>query len=251
MLKRLAQCMINSRRNHPSFTTSKIFVPDSLISWSKPYPSYRPVEYTHQKILKQPVYADPPNPNEVDWTTRKLLYPCNLKVQDNGRPQNPFGRTGMTGRGCLGKWGPNLACDLMVHYGNSVVAIKRGDSGLWALPGGMWDPEDQTILNGAVREFFEEAAAKMTGNSKNQLEQVFKDSAKEFYRGYVDDFRNTDNAWMETICYDVEYDPTNMPQLQLEAGDDAKEVAWMPLNCHEFTTQFFSGHRDWILAKLK
>ena len=32
----------------------------------------------------------------------------------NGRPRNPVGRTGITGRGQLGKWGPNHAADPIV-----------------------------------------------------------------------------------------------------------------------------------------
>ena len=32
----------------------------------------------------------------------------------NGRPINPKGRTGITGRGQLGKWGPNHAADPIV-----------------------------------------------------------------------------------------------------------------------------------------
>lgn len=36
------------------------------------------------------------------------------------------------------------------------VAIKRGDTGEWALPGGMVDPGEKVALT-AVREFQEEA----------------------------------------------------------------------------------------------
>lgn len=32
----------------------------------------------------------------------------------NGRPLNPQGRTGLKGRGILGKWGPNHAADPIV-----------------------------------------------------------------------------------------------------------------------------------------
>lgn len=32
----------------------------------------------------------------------------------NGRPLNPQGRTGLNGRGILGKWGPNHAADPIV-----------------------------------------------------------------------------------------------------------------------------------------
>lgn len=32
----------------------------------------------------------------------------------NGHPINPFGRTGLRGRGLLGRWGPNHAADPIV-----------------------------------------------------------------------------------------------------------------------------------------
>jgi ABC-type nickel/cobalt efflux system permease component RcnA len=34
-----------------------------------------------------------------------------IQYDDHGLPVNPFGRTGLRGRGLLGKWGPNLAQD--------------------------------------------------------------------------------------------------------------------------------------------
>ena len=68
---------------------------------------------------------------------------------EGGKPRNPRGRTGMTGRGMLGKWGPNQAADAIVTRWNpdspqnrdelQVAAIKRQDTGEWALPGGFVD----------------------------------------------------------------------------------------------------------------
>ena len=74
-------------------------------------------------------------------------------------------------------------------------------------------------------------------------------------RGYVDDPRNTDNAWMETVAFNF-HDPSGQEvcfnedqstpssflnlerdfifaqvgQLPLQAGDDAGAIQWMPLN---------------------
>ena len=65
--------------------------------------------------------------------------------------RNPVGRTGMVGRGLLRRWGPNHAADPIVtrwkRDGNGqvvmvngkprleFVAIKRKDTGEWAIPG--------------------------------------------------------------------------------------------------------------------
>ena len=66
-----------------------------------------------------------------------------LTFDADGRPLNPVGRTGLAGRGLLGKWGSNHAADPIVtrfHPAGGqlqVVAIQRKDTGQWAIPGGM------------------------------------------------------------------------------------------------------------------
>ena len=56
------------------------------------------------------------------------------------------------------------------------------------------------------REFMEEALDSGTLGSKDKESigkqlKAFFDNGKEIYKGYVDDPRNTDNAWMETVAY--------------------------------------------------
>ena len=158
------------------------------------------------------------------------------------KPLNPCGRTGLTGRGVLGKWGPNHAADPVVtrwkleattgqrmiqqDTGKPVlefVCIQRKDSGVWAIPGGMVDPGER-IATTVKREFMEEALDSTATGKQNvdQLHAVINDFFEhgeevrninmmmmmmmmmmmifpKIYRGYVDDPRNTDNAWMETV----------------------------------------------------
>lgn len=40
-------------------------VPDDKVPWSVDFPEYNPIEYTAEGILKQPVWADPPDPRYV------------------------------------------------------------------------------------------------------------------------------------------------------------------------------------------
>ena len=70
----------------------------------------------------------------------------------NGLPLNPNGRTGIKGRGLLGRWGVNHAVDPIVTRWKldksgkidlnrfnkrifEVILIKRLDNGEWSLPG--------------------------------------------------------------------------------------------------------------------
>lgn len=212
-------------------------------------------------ILSGPQWADPqvsdksfsPKFNERDGEVERTSW-NGLYVVENGRPRNPAGRTGLTGRGLLGRWGPNHAADPVVtrwkrdRSGNKIahpvtgknilqfVAIKRRDCGEWAIPGGMVDPGEK-ISATLKREFGEEALNSLQKSPEEkaelekQLQRLFSQEHFVVYRGYVDDPRNTDNAWMETeaVNYHDETGET-MDNLPLEAGDDAGMVKWVDIS---------------------
>ena len=51
------------------------------------------------------------------------------------------------------------------------------------------------------------------------------------YRGYVDDPRNTDNSWMETIAVNFHDEKgDSVAKFKLHAGDDAAKVQWMDVH---------------------
>nr|CAI5854490.1 unnamed protein product [Callosobruchus analis] len=54
-----------------------------------------------------------PKWNELDGKVNRKSHIGIYQVVD-GRPLNPEGRTGLIGRGVLGKWGPNHAADPIV-----------------------------------------------------------------------------------------------------------------------------------------
>ena len=72
-------------------------------------------------------------------------------TDNGGFPLNPYGRTGLTGRGVLGRWGPNHALDAVVsrwkRYPDGdfelknnkkileFIGVKREDNDEWSLPG--------------------------------------------------------------------------------------------------------------------
>jgi ADP-ribose pyrophosphatase len=103
----------------------------------------------------------------------------------------------------LGLYGPNQAADCLVtrinDAGNTeMIAIKRGDVGLWAMPGGMVDKKE-TARHAAIREFKEEAIDKsnISADVMTKLESLLQNSGSAAWVGYVDDPRNTDISWME------------------------------------------------------
>jgi len=163
-------------------------------------------------------WADPVNPNDVDFSQRpSFMGP--LDFDDGGRPLNPHRTPDMYGdRGDLGKWGPNNAADPVVIGDGKILLIRRKDTGQWALPGGMVDPGEHVSLT-ARRELLEEAGIDL-GEMEGEV----------IYEGYVDDPRNTCNTWMETTVrlFRVNHNP------EPHAGDDAAEARWF--DCSDMDT---------------
>ena len=144
----------------------------------------------------------------------------------DGVPLNPRGRTGLRGRGLLGQWGANHAADPIVTRREpltgtmQVLAIKRRLTGEWSLPGGMVKAGDSVsatvnrmlgLSNGDAkpgsslavhrrastgREVFIAPLAKQ--KDFDEAVQALLRSGVDVYSGYVDDQRNTDNAWVES-----------------------------------------------------
>lgn len=94
------------------------------MAWQNDFPTYKPVTYTAPCVLARPVWADPPLDSElvgeihwnaldgkVDRRSHMGIYACD-KISH--LPLNPVGRTGISGRGLLGRYGPNHAADPIV-----------------------------------------------------------------------------------------------------------------------------------------
>lgn len=187
-------------------------------------------------------------------------------IDSNGYPLNPLGKTGITGRGVLGAWGPNHAADPVVarykrtKSGNiakknkkpiiQVVLIKRKDNGQWAIPGGMVDPT-HSVSETLMKEFLEEAMGTIENTNKkkvakmiNMVNDFFSKPTFEIFKGVVHDWRNTDNAWMETVAM-LFFDSTGtrVGKFPLTAGDDAGEVAWVDITDD---MDLFASHNNFI-----
>eukprot|EP00456_Euglypha_rotunda_P081195 TRINITY_DN79091_c0_g1_i1.p1 TRINITY_DN79091_c0_g1~~TRINITY_DN79091_c0_g1_i1.p1 ORF type:complete len:112 (-),score=22.39 TRINITY_DN79091_c0_g1_i1:10-345(-) len=106
-----------------------------------------------------------------------------------------------------------------------MVAIKRHDTGNWAIPGGMVDPGEK--VSETLRREFEEEAGNVDDSQREKLRkllgQLFAPSNSVLiYRGYVDDPRNTDNSWMETAAYNFHCTPEIGRAVQQECRDRSR-----------------------------
>lgn len=155
---------------YPGSKVHRSQVPNEKVGWLVEWQDYNPVEYTAVSVLAGPRWADPqisesnfsPKFNEKDGPIERKSQNGLYEVE-NGRPRNPAGRTGLVGRGLLGRWGPNHAADPIItrwkrdRSGNKIahpvsgknilqfVAIKRKDCGEWAIPGGWWIQERKLV----------------------------------------------------------------------------------------------------------
>ena len=153
----------NARReDHPQYKGKRIAVSDEQVPWRFDWATYNPKEFTTKFVLTEGVakgWADPPTPQEVPDLMQRETYEGPISFDAAGRPLNPRGRTGVRGRGLLGKWGPNHAADPIVtrHHPQTgrlqVVAVRREDTGQFAVPGGMsespgekWNPKVWSAL---------------------------------------------------------------------------------------------------------
>lgn len=206
-----------------------VVVPEDLRSWSVPWPGYHPVDVTPAELrpgadLAASVrdgWAEPDaDPTAVDFTPRQATALVPYEVID-GRPRNPAGRTGRTGR-ALGRWGENTAADPIViaespGCGQQVLLIRRDDCGHWAIPGGMVEP-GETAPAALARELHEETGVDLSTVAPTILD-----------RTYVADPRNTDEAW---ICSTVAlFQVPN--QLPAQAASDATDARWWPFDSLE------------------
>lgn len=236
---------------YPSSAVVRTEVMAGKESWDKCWIEYDPVEYTAPVVLAGPVWADGP-------------------LKPEGSPKNPVGRTGMTGRGLLGRWGPNFAADPIVtrlqkHTVGGLVLhedclIKRGGQsgageGEWGIPGGMVDArvDGGHISMTLAREFTEEALSAHAPDAGAGIDVAgFFETGTVIYKGYVDDPRNTDDAWMETtVSSIVDVDGSFLASCGFDAGtgrvyaggDDATHVQMVP---YTPGLKMFAGHADFL-----
>ena len=221
-------------------------VDEAHAPWTRRLAGYDPPEYTAETVFKHE--GDWADPADVKAVTRQFLTRTSkgdvaVRLDKRGRPLNPIGRTGLQGRGLLGKWGRNPAGDSVLTRVDpatgrlQVLLIERKDSGQKALPGGMVD-EGEDIATTVARELSEETGAALSF-----------EGAVTLFAGVVDDPRNTDNAWMETTVLHKHLSAAEANTMKLQAGDDASAVQWVDVD-QQLISAMYASHGDYLRLAL-
>jgi ADP-ribose pyrophosphatase len=232
-------------QKHASYP-ARFPVPGDKVKWNQIFAGYHPVEYNAPIVLDANTpWADP---QDITKITHPLIsFEGTVKLNVKGLPINPFGRTGLTGRGVIGKWGANFAVDAIITTLHPethlfrVLTITRRDTGETAFPGGMVDP-GENVMQARNRELNEEISLCITDIENPLYEKIVLE-------GYVDDPRNTDNAWMETTAIHTHIDYSIAQNMILSAGDDAVGFKWLDVTA-EAIGNFYANHGLSLLRAL-
>lgn len=229
---------------YPSSRVMRFPVPNEKVPWETEFLIYDPPFYTAER--KDEDMVDPVGStleplsgisyNALDGPVDRRSSHGPYAVQD-GLPRNPMGRTGLWGRGDLTYFGPNhtlqpvvtrwrrnqdgAICRKSIKKMLEVLVVKRPLSEHWALPGGSREPGEtlpRKLKQVLRREFWPSFESLLT-------------QGVEVYKGYVDDPRNTDNAWIETVAVSIHFPDQSDVELKrlnshLQPCDPGMSVRW-------------------------
>ncbi|XP_041858356.1 transient receptor potential cation channel subfamily M member 2 isoform X1 [Melanotaenia boesemani] len=184
---------VNSRHfYYPKSKLTRFPVPEEKVPWEVIFSSYMP---TYHACEDGGDVVDGSEPEALD------------------KYRNPGGRTGISGRGALRHLGPNLNLDLVLtRWQDSersvleFLSVREESQGIFVLPGGPVDAADQlpaTLKQSLGQKLFKTIEAKLSEGTK-------------VLEGYVDDCRNTDNAWIQTTVLNIHLDRTSQVVVDID-----------------------------------
>jgi ADP-ribose pyrophosphatase len=192
--------------------------------WPLDCPDYDPPYHVDASVLEQDRSGNPAGwADPEDWASIKgELEQRPAKYRDDeGRPLNPRGRTGIAGRGTLGLWGVNLS------VAAAVVGTNRTTGEPEILLGGNEGQVELGLPKGFVLpgESPDAGIGRVLGRETGWQP---KQNGEVVFEGYMYDARQTDHAWVETraYLYPIERDAVKDT---LQAGEEFDEVRWWPL----------------------
>lgn len=248
--------VLSRQSPYPRTRVLRYPVPDKYVAWQVLWLEYDPVAYsrpradfpghlqTHvdEDILGLRLASDGSGPlpsfawnsvstspagvsiNRQSWIHdadgEQIIY----RLDAQGMPMNPVGRTGLRGRGALPRWGPNhyvlfiitrwqrAKVHLVGGKGLEVVLMRVFRTDHFSLPGDFVPGEDKYATlkllfkpemvskcetEDDVKEFFR--------GCHTEEEGVDEPTVEIRQRGYMDDPMNTDHCWREIELWNVHY----------------------------------------------
>ena len=197
-----------------SLVKRQMIIP-SARPWTRAFPEYAPLDYTaphvHYFSKGSPVDAFKWGHSARPEIVRRHGDRSKCRQDEDGRPLNPAGRTGVRGRGVLGKWGVNVAVhwiiikplidkdDMAMERSGvrmSAVLLERHVDGDWTIPGRV--QEDDAIDATLCTAFGLDGRTLQDSEELQTTEQILLDSPPNptLSEAAGCDERDTDNAWV-------------------------------------------------------
>lgn len=199
--------------------------------WSVPSPDYAPPYYVAPLVLAHARYTMPGGWAHAEEEYAQPFPGDDATLKDEqGRLLNPNGRTGIAGRGALGRWGANpLVLPVMTRVsdesGELEVLLQQGPEGERSMP------EDfvhfHQNFEGAMNNYLRKIAAPALCCATAQV----------LHEGYLYDARQTDHAWIHAISYHFHL-AGEQPELRSTVPGGV--LKWTPLTA-ELINEFPSG----------
>jgi ADP-ribose pyrophosphatase len=212
------------RGERPASYPPRLRVSLDLAPWAIDCPEYDPPYHVEPVVLENDrtrVAGGWADPEDVTLLNREECGHA-LSRDALGRPLHPFGRTGIAGRGALGRWGPNLSVVAVVTRrrtdgsGTDILLGARENSDALEPPQGFVRPGENP--DGALARVLLAETGWQPGGASALLSE-----------GYGYDARRTDHAWVVMHVRQLHLaDGDGSPLLQPDGRFES--VAWYPLD---------------------
>jgi hypothetical protein len=169
-----------------------------------------PQHIRHESVIGKEWADDPAAPLEAGeaWNAgrRATLTGVKYALDDNGLPINPYMKTGLTGQGCLGQFGPNHAVDngimiserrdeqgrkqlcalgILRKYDGHAPAFAGGFAKFGRDENGAYIIDQDAIVTSQAEEFFEEMVSgsiPLMPEYEAQFEGLYQDKIEQLTR---------------------------------------------------------------------
>ncbi len=200
----------------------RISIDESL--WALECPEYDPPYHVDQLVLANDSSKIPggwADPEDI----RLFEDECSssLARDEYGRPLNPRGRTGIAGRGLLGRWGGNRSAVALItrvsHSGQGndiLLGSESSNIGLRLTKAFVLPAED---VGQALQRALQTDTGWQTDFSNSQV----------IHNGYSYDPRQTDHAWIDSSVHLLHFDFEDA-EMSFQPGNQFEDIRWYPLN---------------------
>jgi ADP-ribose pyrophosphatase len=217
------------RSEKPENYPARYRISIDMASWNVPVEAYKPPYFVSEEVLAndrlklEEGFADP----EGKWEHEDFItWGKPYQRDDQGKPLNPIGRTGIQGRGNLGLWGSNPMIILLpIRYAPETKQLEILISS---------QPHAEDIICVHLRRGETEEVAFQRATEK--IGEISKYRTTKIHEGYLYDPRQTDHAWVDAQVILIYWSDEEDAE-----GVESEDRIWKDLD-HTLINSLHSSH---------